>query len=347
MLIRSYDLDFNWEPPWSTLTGFARPGLWADADPARHVAWYQAVGVNVIQTFCVSCNGYAWYKDGAVAEQPGLKHDFLRDVVRLGHREGMRVMGYFCASANTRWGLDHPDLSYGTPAEPHIPFTDAYLAYLDAAISDAVSTTGIDGFMLDWLRMPLTRDSHGGCWLACEKQLYAQLMHEPFPGEDRLREADAVAFGRRAVDRCWETIRRAAKRANPHCIVWLTCCDVNDPHIAYSRALQETDWLLNEAGDLQRTADAQRMIGAQTRLITCLADWNGQNALEVIPAALAENIGLYGFTAPGPDSLLPLESILTRPIDELDGDERHLALLTRVYHGQAVDAVAPRPWSER
>jgi len=33
---------------------------WADADPAKHVAWYKAMGVNVIQTFCVSCNGYSF-----------------------------------------------------------------------------------------------------------------------------------------------------------------------------------------------------------------------------------------------------------------------------------------------
>ena len=52
--IKAYDLDFNWGPGGPN--GFAGPGHWADADPARHVAWYKAMGVNVIQTFCVSCN---------------------------------------------------------------------------------------------------------------------------------------------------------------------------------------------------------------------------------------------------------------------------------------------------
>ena len=55
----------------------------AGADPAQHVAWYKAMGANVIQTFCVSYNGYAWYpsevapvtpelckKIGEVASQP-------------------------------------------------------------------------------------------------------------------------------------------------------------------------------------------------------------------------------------------------------------------------------------
>jgi hypothetical protein len=58
-VIKAYDLDFNWGPGGPN--GFARPGLWAEADPARHVAWYKMLGANVIQTFCVSCNGYAWY----------------------------------------------------------------------------------------------------------------------------------------------------------------------------------------------------------------------------------------------------------------------------------------------
>jgi len=71
--IKAYCTDFN----WGARRGFARPGSWCNADPAKHVAWYKAMSVNVIQTFCVSCNGYAWYKNGFVPEQPGLKHDFL------------------------------------------------------------------------------------------------------------------------------------------------------------------------------------------------------------------------------------------------------------------------------
>ncbi len=334
--IKAYDLDFNWGPGGPN--GFAKPGLWADADPTRHVAWYRALGANVIQTFCVSCNGYAWYKHSVVPEQPGLKHDFLPEVVKLAHKEGILVLGYFCAGSNTRWGQEHPDLSYGYPSEPHIPYTDEYLKYLNAAIRDAVGKTGIDGFMLDWLWMP-TRSSTGGRWLDCEKKLYAQLMGEPFPGEQELPAAKLTEFGRRAVDRCWQTIRRAAKETNPHCIVWLTCNDVNNPQIADSRALRETDWLLNEAGDLQRTADARRMIGPQTRLITCLANWNGQDPTTIVPAAQKEGIGLYGFTKPGTDSLLPLDGILARPVDELNGDEKNIAVLGRAYHGVPLDSV--------
>ena len=65
----AFCVDFNWGPGGPN--GFAKPGLWADADPAKHVAWYEALGANVIQTFAVSCNGYAWYKGGKIPAQPG------------------------------------------------------------------------------------------------------------------------------------------------------------------------------------------------------------------------------------------------------------------------------------
>ena len=113
--IKSYCIDFNWAATGRKRKPFAKPGSWAGADPARHVAWYKAIGANVIQTFAVSCNGYAWYKNGFVPEQPGLKHDFLPEVVKLGHKEGMLVVGYFCVASNPKWGTEHPDLSYGTP----------------------------------------------------------------------------------------------------------------------------------------------------------------------------------------------------------------------------------------
>jgi len=332
--IKAYCLDFN----WGGRRAFAKPGTWAGADPKQHVAWYKAIGANVIQTFCISCNGYAWYKNGVVPEQPGLKHDFLPEMVRLGHQEGMLVMGYFCIAANTRWGQDHPDLSYGTPSAYHIPYTDEYLAHLSAAIGDAVRRTRIDGFMIDWVWQP-KRESTGGKWLECEKKLYAQLMGEAFPGEDKLSEEKEDAFGCKAIDRCWKTIRKAAKGANPNCIVWLTSNNTTHPHVVNSDMYKEADWLMNEAGDMKRISAIKPMIGKDTRLITCLARWNGQDATKVVPEALKAGIGLYGFAKPAGNSLLPLETLLARPVGELQGDDRNIAVLARAYHGVSADAV--------
>ncbi len=327
--IKAYCIDFNWGSGGPN--GFAKPGLWADANPAKHVAWYKAMGANVIQTFAVSCNGYAWYKNGTVPAQPGLKHDFLPEMVRLGHDEGMLVMGYFCIGANTKWGLDHPDLSYGIPCDRHIPYTDEYLAYLSAAIGEAVRLTGIDGFMIDWFYQPTRK-----VWLKCEKELYAQLMGEEYPGNNKLSKEKDVEYSRKAIDRAWKTIQKAA---NPECIVWLTAFNPTHPHIVNSRMYKEVDWLMNEGGDLKRVKAVKPMIGKHTRLITCLANWNKQDATTVVPAALKESIGLYGFAKPGADSLLPLESLLIRSVQELKGDDRNIAVLARAYHGVSVTSV--------
>jgi len=333
--IKAYCLDFN----WGARRRFAAPGTWRNADPAQHVAWYKAMGANVIQTFCVSCNGYAWYKNGVVPPQPGLKHDFLPEMVRRGHKEGMLVMGYFCIGANTKWGKDHPDLSYGAPSTYHIPYTDEYLAYLAASIEDAVSKTGIDGFMIDWVWQP-RRQSTKGKWLECEKKLYKQLTGEVFPGEDKLTKERDLAYGRKAIDRCWKIIRKAAKDANPKCIVWLTSNQMNHPHVVHSDMYKEADWLMNEAGDMERIHAVEATVGRHTRLITCLARWNRRDATQVVPEALKAGVGLYGFTKPTKMSgLVPLEGILSRPVAELKGDERNIAVLARAYHGVSINAV--------
>ena len=332
--IKAYCLDFN----WSGRKGFADPGTWKDADPKAHVAWHKAMGANVIQTFCVSSNGWAWYKGGPVPEQPGLKHDFLREVVQLGHDEGMLVMGYFCIAANTRWGRENPELSYGTPSTYHIPYTDEYLAYLSKAISDAVGTTGIDGFMIDWVWQP-KRLSTEGKWIEAEKKLYEQLMGEPFPGEDKLTGKQDLEYSRKAIDRCWKTIRKAAKDANPDCIIWLTSNHLNHPHVTNSDMYRQADWLMGEAGSIQHIKQVRKMVGEHTRPITCMAQWNGQDPTRAVPEAVEAGVGLYGFAKPGGAGTIALERILPRQVCELSGDEQNIAVLARAYHGASLDAM--------
>lgn len=52
--------------------------------------------------------------------------------------------------------------------------------------------------------------------------------------------------------------------------------------------LKETDWFMNEAGDITRTEAARSIIGEHTKLITCLAKWNKQDPLEVVNHAKKE-----------------------------------------------------------
>jgi hypothetical protein len=318
--IRAYNIDFNWGEGGPN--GFAKPGLWADANPAEHINWYADLGCNVIQSFAVSCNGYAWYKNGIIPEQPGLKYDFLTEQVKLAHKKNIKVFGYFCAGSNTKWGLEHPDLSYGIPSSPHIPYTAIYLDYLCASIEDAIRKTDMDGVFIDWLWNPgTTMEPYPPVrWLECEQLMFNELMNQPFPGKDKIKET--------------------VKKTKPGCIIWLTSCQLTSKDIAGSDMLKEVDWVLNEAGDIITTESVRSMLGPQTRLVTCLANWNKQDAAKVIPAAIKENIGLYGFTKPVSGSMMkPANYYLSKSIDSLKADERNIGALVRTYNNLPLNYV--------
>jgi hypothetical protein len=340
VLIKAYDIDFNWGDGGPN--GFAAPGLWADADPEAHVNWYASLGCNVIQSFAVSCNGYAWYKNGIVPDQPGLVHDFLTEQVKLAHKRNIMVFGYFCAGSNTRWGLENPEYSYGVPAAPHIPYTTKYLDFLCASIRDAIEKTDMDGVFIDWLWNPgTTMEPYPPLkWLDCEKEMYGELMEQPFPGADRITPELEKQFRRNAIDRCWKKIRETVKSTKPDCIIWLTSCQLTSTDIAGSDMLKEVDWVLNEAGDIATTESVRSMLGPHTRLVTCLANWNGQDPSVVIPAAIKDNVGLYGFTKPVEGSMMPpVEYYLSHPADSLEGDAKNIAVLARAYKDLPFDYV--------
>ncbi|MDR1959792.1 MAG: hypothetical protein LBQ54_12240 [Planctomycetaceae bacterium] len=329
--IKAFCIDFNWDQ------GFAAPGKWADADPKEHIQWYKELGCNTVQTFCVSCNGYAWYKGGVVPEQPGLKHDFLTEMVSLGHKEKMKVFGYFCAGANTRWGKEHPDESYGVPASRHIPLTNRYLDDLAAVIEESLKRTGIDGFMVDWLFNP--PKNH---WLQCEQQMYVELMEEPFPGADQVTSEQTLACRRKALDRCWKRIYETARSVNPKALIWLTCYDLQHPEIAGSPMIRQADWLMNEAGDIETLKKTAAQAGKQTRLLTCLASWNRQDPMKTILDAAGSglDIGFYGFAKPTQGSLLPpISSYLAKPVDSFAGDNKNIAMFARVFNNLPPDDV--------
>lgn len=272
--IKAFCVDFNWAAEAGA--GFAKPGAWADADPAKHVDWYEELGCNVIQTFAVSANGYAWYKGGKIPPQPGLVHDFLPEVVKQGHAKGMLVTGYFCIDSNPRWGQENPDLCY--PGQTHnIPFTDAYLDYLESAITESLTLTGMDGFMIDWFWNPKNNRRPQGQWLPAEKELFEQLTGRPFPGEDKLTAEAKLDYERKAIDRCWERIRSAAKRINPDCVIWLSCNTPSDPSIANSKLLKEIDWMMDEKGRPEALSGIAKMYGQHTKQLLCLVGWGNKN----------------------------------------------------------------------
>lgn len=337
--IRAFNIDYNWGPGGAH--GFAAPGLWADANPGILMKWYEDLGCNVVHSFGVSCNGYAWYKNGIVPEQPGLKYDFLTEMVKIGRKKQMKVFGYFCVGANNKWEEDHPDLCYQMNGQ-QIPFTIQYIDYLCASIEDAIKKTDMDGIMLDWFYNP-----GGGKdplpplrWLPCEQVMYRELMDQPFPGKENVTPEIELDFRRKAIDRAWKKIRDITKKTKHDCIIWLTAYEVNSKEYAGSALLKEVDWLMNEAGDISRTTAMKGLAGSETKLITCLANWNKQDPAEVVPAAIKEKVGLYGFTRPviGP-MMPPVDHYLSNSLDSLKGDERNIAVLARVYNNLPLDYV--------
>lgn len=139
--VKAFCIDFNWGDK-----GASEPGLYAQADPAEHVRWYRDLGANVIQTFCVSYNGHAWYPSEVAPITPGMKSkDFLGDMVRLGHASGMKVMGYFTLGANPYWESRNPGLVHKADSDYiKIPFTLEYLDYFCRSVEDALRKTDIE-----------------------------------------------------------------------------------------------------------------------------------------------------------------------------------------------------------
>lgn len=328
--LKSFCIDFNWGE--GGRNGFSAPGAYAQADPAVHYQWYKALGVNLIQTFCVSCNGYAWYQgSGPAPVQPGLKQDFLRQITELAHRDGVKVMGYFCVGANTYWGQTHPEQSYGIPSAIHIPFTTDYLDYLERCIQDALTKTGIDGFMIDWaFSPPLLMEEKNVRWLPCEQKMYAQLFNRPFPGQDQVNAAQTLEFQRRALDRCWRRIRTAAKSAKPECIIWLSCFDLAHPQVDGTAMLREVDWVMNETPTPEKLDATRQRVGPHAKLIQCVSGGSTEyDASKVLDNPKYKEVGLYGFAPwPDPKTTLPPDA----PQDAVQKNIRaNIEKLRRVY----------------
>jgi hypothetical protein len=276
-----------------------------------------------------------------------LKHDFLPEVVHLGHQKKMLVMGYFCVGANTKWGQDHPDLSYGTPSTLHIPFTDEYLDYLSRSMADAMKKTGMDGTMIDWVWNPANHLREKG-WRAAEKKLFTQLTGRQFPGRGLPTQEDIRQYERRAIDRCWARIRDTRDRTNPDFILWLSANNLDDPTITDSKLLAECNWVMNESPNRKLFLEGKRMAGKQTRMIQNLVGWAEHNAKEFLSDPQNRGLDLYGFAEPRDNSLpLPVAEYLRKPVeafsgqDRLSANDRNIAALARFYRGLPLDAVLP------
>lgn len=299
--ICSLCLDFNWD----MLGRPASPGLYAQADPVAHLDWFLESGANVIQTFCVSYNGYAWYKGSDIAPvTPGLRYDYLPVLTQKAHQEGLGVMGYFCLGANPYWSQEHPQHSYwhAFPNTINMPLHDGYLDYFCGSVADALLKTEIDGFMVDWVNRPTRSDQ----WVKVEADLFRTLMGEPPPDNGKVPEDVMLEYDRRSIARAWLRLRETVERIRPSALIW-----TNHPLLAKDKdlwndtaILREADWILNESQDLSLLSWLQTQCGHATRIIQCLVGWDSHDA-DAAMQSLTDNQDLYGFCKVAPDTGLP------------------------------------------
>ncbi len=314
--IKAFCIDFNW-----ARGAASPPGTYAQADPAEHVRWYRDLGANTIQTFCVSYNGYAWYPSEVAPVTPGLKSsNFLGEMVNLGHKAGMKVMGYFTLGANPHWEKLHPDLIHGSDGDYiKIPMTLEYLDYFCRSVEDAMLKTGVDGFMIDWVR-----PTQHKTWLPCEKEMYRQLVGEKFPESGPPPAEAAMEFDRRALDRAWRHIRWAVRSTAP-AVIWTNHPFLKNEYPLWNghRLLKEVDWVLNEAPELEHLEWLRKQVGPRTLIVQNLCGWEGHDASawkKIDP----EQFGLYGFAK--------ADEKTTLPDAEAKANVKNIEVLREAYH---------------
>ena len=299
--VKSFCVDFNWGEK-----DVAEPGMFAQAEPKEHVHWYQDLGVNTIQTFCVTTNGYAWYPSEVAPITPGLKHpNFLGDMVELGHKANLKVFGYYTLGANTYWERRNPATVHGDDSDYiKIPFTLEYLDYFCRMVQDTLKKVAVDGFMVDWVRPTQHKN-----WLACERQMYQELLGEKFPDSAPPSKEAALEFDRRAMERAWNRIKETVE-ATRRVKIWTNHPFVNEEREIWQghRLLKEVDWLLNESPDASWLEWLRGEVGPHTLIIQNLCGWGNHDA-NLWRKIDTKVFGLYGFAKADPATTLPTEKV--------------------------------------
>lgn len=313
----AFCLDFNWDYTYRA----ASPGLYARADPAEHLAWYRDLGVNVIQSFLVGYNGFAWYPSAVAPVTPGLKGNFIGDLAELAHDAGMKCFGYFCLGSNTWWEMHNQDLVHWDCRKWNIPHSEKYLDDFCAVVTESFRRVPVDGAMIDWIRPPYRKR-----WLACEKEMFQRFMGESFPACGSLPEPVEVEFQRRVLENAWRRIRAAATEARPGVLLW-----TNHPFqisaeslvsgatevtgsAQYSpvgeralwegnHILRDADLVLNESPDPSILDWLVANSGDHTLVVQNICGWQNHDAA-IWRSIDRSKFGLYGFAAADPGTTL-------------------------------------------
>lgn len=299
--IRAFCIDFNWD----ATKRYASPGLYAQAKAADHLKWYKDLGVNTIQSFCVSHNGYAWYDSKVAPRIPTMEGSFFTELAESAKKEGLRVMGYFSPGANEHWRTVEPDYSHDRtcPTHWHMPYSEKYNDYLAAVIEESMKKNPIDGFMIDFMWSPQPM------WMPIERQMYAELMGEKFP--QSIPSVSATKeFQIRSIQRAWTRIRETAKSIDPNTLIWLSCNDMASYQVTETGVGAQSDWLMNEHPTFQSIEAARALRGPDAKIMQCVCGWEDVNghkhdADAIFEALKGDDVGIYGFARPDEGTTLP------------------------------------------
>ena len=86
------------------------------------------------------------------------------------------------------------------------------------------------------------------------------------------------------------------------------------PQLEGSRMVREVDWLMNEHPDPEKLLEIRKTVGPGPRLIQCVCGWGDQhNANAVLTDPNLQDVGIYGFAKPDPETTLPPKTIPATP----------------------------------
>lgn len=328
--IQAFCIDFNWSGKGEF--SMSMPEDYNIATAQSQYKWHEEHGVNTIQSFCVSHNGYAWYDSKIAPKVPGLKGNFLKELVDLGHKNNKLVMGYFSPAANLYWKQNNPTEVYDDNAMFHVVYTKKYLKYLDAVIREAIQVTGIDGFMIDAVFATPGYANKKVKWLDCEKEMYTELFNKPFPGVENISAAIEEEYLRRSLSRCWEVIYTATKETDPNCIIWVTAHDLQTPQLQGTKLLKQVDWLMNESFEPEKIKQVKTLVGKDTRLIQCVVGWGAQHdAKALFEDDDFKDMGFYGFAWPDIKTAFPPTLETAGDNERFIGNAKNIEEMSKFY----------------
>lgn len=194
----STDRDVWWDKPLRVLQfNFEdRLGLYVSRITGKSVVEVaEKIGANVIVVFARDVWGYTYYRGGkAGPPRPGMKGDFLRELVDEAHRRGIRVIAMVAHTANkllymkhSDWAqvnnrgelilLEHaPSLSEWEPQWPQLCINSPFLDHAVLEVREALEV-GVDGVLFDSFRYQ--PDPERACYCRwCRQRFREELGHD-------------------------------------------------------------------------------------------------------------------------------------------------------------------------